>query len=233
MSQHDFNIANATAPAFRLDLNNALAALATLSSDVAEPSTTFANMLWYDTANNMLYMRNEADTAWIELFTLDQTGNTAAAAVGGTLGDIEALTPTGGAIMYWNGSTWVALAVGAANQALRSNGSIPYWGDVVVTAGAGQLQGTGYNSTDGTWIAGNLSTVFTGALGTYCLALNVNYNNTVLPGANIGGGSLYYSTAAGESSGYGPAGTWKCMGYTREYTVTNTALKTTLYMRVA
>ena len=233
MSQHDFNIANDNAPQFRLDLNNALAALASLSSDTTEPSTTYSNMLWHDTANNMLYMRNEADTAWIELFTLDQVGNTAAAAVGGTLGDIEALTPTGGAIMYWNGSTWVILAVGAANQALRSNGSVPYWGDVVVTAGAGQLQGTSYNITDGAWVAGNMSTLFTGALGTYCLALNANYGFAVAPNSLIGGGSLQYSTAEGQAVGYGPAGAWKCMGYTREYTVVNTALKTTLYMRVA
>lgn len=76
MAQHDFSINNQSAPAFRGDLNNALEALATLSSGASAPSTTYANMLWYDTANNILYMRSEADDAWISLGTLDQGANT-------------------------------------------------------------------------------------------------------------------------------------------------------------
>ena len=75
MSQHDFNIANQTAPSFRTDLNNALQALATLSSGASAPSTTFANMLWYDTTNNILKMRSEADDAWISIGYLDQSVN--------------------------------------------------------------------------------------------------------------------------------------------------------------
>jgi len=75
MSQHDFNIANQGFPAFRSDLNDALGALASLSSGASEPSTTFANQLWYDTANDLLKMRNEADDAWISIAYLDQTSN--------------------------------------------------------------------------------------------------------------------------------------------------------------
>ena len=59
MSQHDMNIANQTFPATRADINDALQALASLSSGDAAPSTTFANMLWYDTLNNILKMRAE------------------------------------------------------------------------------------------------------------------------------------------------------------------------------
>ena len=76
MAQHDFNIDNQSAPAFRGDLNNALEALVTLSSGATAPATTYANMLWYDTANNILKMRSEADDAWIDLGTLDQSANT-------------------------------------------------------------------------------------------------------------------------------------------------------------
>jgi len=79
MAQHDFDIANQSAPNFRQDLNNALEALNTLSSGTNDPSgdiNNSANMLWYDTANNTLKMRTEADNDWIILFTLDQTGNT-------------------------------------------------------------------------------------------------------------------------------------------------------------
>ena len=80
MAQHDFNIDNQSAPAFRGDLNSALEALGTLSSGATAPATTYANMLWYDTANNILKMRSEADDAWINLGTLDQSLNTFAPA---------------------------------------------------------------------------------------------------------------------------------------------------------
>lgn len=76
MSQHDFNIDNQSAPAFRSDLNNALEALGTLSSGPTAPATTYANMLWYDTASNILKMRSEADDAWINIGTLNQSTNT-------------------------------------------------------------------------------------------------------------------------------------------------------------
>lgn len=73
MSQHDLTIANQGFPAFRSDLNDALQALGSQSSGATAPSTTFANMIWYDTANNIVKMRNEDNDAWISLFTLDQT----------------------------------------------------------------------------------------------------------------------------------------------------------------
>ena len=75
MAQHDMNIANQGFPATRADLNNALQALVSNSSGTSAPSTTFANQWWYDTTNNKMYIRNEANNAWIEVFTLDQTSN--------------------------------------------------------------------------------------------------------------------------------------------------------------
>lgn len=76
MSQHDLSIANQGFPAFRSDLNDALQALGSLSSGATAPSTTYANQLWYDSANNILKMRNEDDDAWISIATLDQTADT-------------------------------------------------------------------------------------------------------------------------------------------------------------
>jgi hypothetical protein len=72
MSQHDFDIANQTAASARSDINNALQALASLSSGDTAPSTTYANMLWYETDTNILKMRNEANSAWINVGYLDQ-----------------------------------------------------------------------------------------------------------------------------------------------------------------
>ena len=75
MAQHDMNIANQGFPATRADINNALQALVTNSSGTSAPSTTFANQWWYDTTNNKMYIRNEANNAWIEVAVLDQTNN--------------------------------------------------------------------------------------------------------------------------------------------------------------
>ena len=76
MSQHDLDIANQLFPATRTDLNNALKALGSTSSGTSAPSTTYANQLWYDTANNKLYIRNEDNDANIEILVLDQTNDT-------------------------------------------------------------------------------------------------------------------------------------------------------------
>jgi hypothetical protein len=76
MAQHDYVIDNQTAPNFRADLNNALAAIVSTNSGASAPATTYANMLWYDTANNVLKMRSEADDAWIDIGTLNQSTDT-------------------------------------------------------------------------------------------------------------------------------------------------------------
>jgi microcystin-dependent protein len=73
MSQHDFTIANQPASNARTDINNALQALASLSSGSSAPSTTFANQLWYDTSSNEIKLRNEGNTAWISLGTVGTT----------------------------------------------------------------------------------------------------------------------------------------------------------------
>ena len=65
MSQHDFNIANQSFPGTRSDLNNALVALATNSSGAAAPSTTNAFMSWADSGNDIMKLRNEANSDWI------------------------------------------------------------------------------------------------------------------------------------------------------------------------
>jgi len=86
MPQNDFLIENQSAPDFRADLNDALEALATLSSGIGPPSNTYPNMLWYDTINSTLKIRTEADDGWIELFALNQSVGTAAPIGLGTIG---------------------------------------------------------------------------------------------------------------------------------------------------
>ena len=91
MSQNDLTIANQGFPAFRSDLNSALQALGSLQSGASAPTTTFANMLWYDTTNNIIKMRNEDDDAWISLLTLNQTTDVVSAIASITLANIAQL----------------------------------------------------------------------------------------------------------------------------------------------
>lgn len=72
MAEHDYVIDNQSAPAFRSDLNNALMAIVSQNSKATAPTTTYANMFWYDTAANQLKKRNEANSAWIVLGTIDE-----------------------------------------------------------------------------------------------------------------------------------------------------------------
>ncbi len=99
MSQHDLSIANQGFPAFRSDLNDALQALGTNNSGATAPSTTYANQLWYDTANNILKIRNEDNDAWITLITLDQStdvvSSITATTVNGTTVAAGTLTSSG------------------------------------------------------------------------------------------------------------------------------------------
>jgi len=75
MAQHDYNIANQTAANARTDINNVLSAIATNNSGSSAPSTTFANMWWYDTGDNILKIRAEGNDAWISVAYLDQTND--------------------------------------------------------------------------------------------------------------------------------------------------------------
>jgi len=75
MSQHDFDIANQTASSARSDINDALQALASNNSGASAPTTTYANMWWYETDTNRLKIRNEGDSAWINVAYVNQSTN--------------------------------------------------------------------------------------------------------------------------------------------------------------
>lgn len=75
MAQHDYIIDNQTSASLRSDLNNALAAIVSQNSGATAPATTYANQFWYDTSTDTLKQRNENNTVWISLGTVDQTNN--------------------------------------------------------------------------------------------------------------------------------------------------------------
>ena len=88
MAQHDMNVANQGFPAFRSDLNNALAALVSNSSGATAPTATFAHQFWVDTSANpsLLKQRNADNDAWVTIGSINQTTNifNLAIAQGGT-----------------------------------------------------------------------------------------------------------------------------------------------------
>lgn len=67
MAQHDGEIADQLFPDFRGDLNLVLLALMTLNSGAALPAVTFPNMLAFNETDDILYMRNKANSAWVSV----------------------------------------------------------------------------------------------------------------------------------------------------------------------
>tara|TARA_Y100001963_G_scaffold160000_1_gene266918 strand:- start:440 stop:1345 length:906 start_codon:yes stop_codon:yes gene_type:complete len=80
MAQHDYDCANANGQNFRSDLNSVLDAIHSTNSGGSEPSTTVAYMLWADTTNNLLKIRNGANNGWVSLGSIN-TANLGLAAL--------------------------------------------------------------------------------------------------------------------------------------------------------
>jgi len=180
MSQHDFDIANQTSSNARADINNALKALASTSSGTTAPSTTYANMLWYDTSANILKMRAEADDAWINIGYVDQSADafrilddtqvvTTAGSQTGLLGDQATGTWQAG-----TGTTESLVSPAKIKAAIESLS--PTWG---------------YTSS-ATTLSSNSSTTFTHGLGAAPTSVEVDFvcssaNNGYAAGDKITG----------------------------------------------
>ena len=190
MSQNDFSIANQTASSFRSDLNSALQALASLSSGGTAPSTTYANMLWYDTTNNLLKMRNESDSAWITIGTLNQSTSKF------EVDNLPTLTQ----------GTWEAgtNTTEATVSPAKVKAAIDSLGDKVTT------------TTVNTAIASSS----VGAVGTYAFLSNVSGTANDPGETEAAANLRYFGirdtqvSNAGNTYGSAPsAGTWRCMGF--------------------
>ena len=133
----DVEVANASFPNVRQDLNDILEALATNFSADAEPSTMYANQFWYETDTNLLKFRNEDNDAWITLAYFDQTADEweVRSAV------MQAVDAAGLAFKTDEGTT--RLSISDAGQVSFQNYSFPTAdgtsGQVLTTDGAGNL----------------------------------------------------------------------------------------------
>ena len=176
MATHDYVIDNASGSAVRTDLNNVLQAVLTNNSSSSAPSTTAAYMLWADTSNNILKMRNSANDAWIELFQLDGTL---------TLEDGSASTPglafrddlnTG---LFSSAADTVDVSCGGTTRGSFSSSGLTVTGNVTATTFVGNIDAVdgdfdGTLEADAITVAGTaLATVIAGT--TVTTATNANH----------------------------------------------------------
>lgn len=201
MSQNDFVIANANGATVRSDMNSAFQALASLSGGASAPGTTYPNQLWFDTTNDLLKIRDEANTAWV----------TVAGLVGTTW------TP------YWQGTAqgnMSTLTYGAVAQALvMSAKQIETAKATVATATTPNLSTAAANAIEFTGTA-TVTGFTTGQAGTlyYCeyptgAGFTLTHNATTLicpTAANIavGAGDSWFIFARGSNN-------VRVMGYER------------------
>jgi len=208
MSQNDLVISNQNFPATRADITSALQALGSNNSGPSTPSTTYANMMWYDTTANILKIRSEANDGWINIGYLDQSLDTFKI-LDDTVVTTAAGVDTDGIIGDQTTETWVAgtgtteslvspakvLAAIEANVEgiTHTSGSAPYYG-----CRAFVFIEDGSNASN-TWTGQNIASVVRTATGAYTVTFT-----TAMPDAE-------YAVAIGPSNqsnpniGYGMA----------------------------
>tara|TARA_Y100001963_G_scaffold81414_1_gene112852 strand:+ start:5019 stop:6134 length:1116 start_codon:yes stop_codon:yes gene_type:complete len=210
-------IENDTFPRVRSDLNDNFEALQTLNSGDGAPTTTAAFMPWLKTETgqpSILYIRNSADSDWIEVGSLSTssfapkgltdianggTGQTTAAAA------IAALLPSqannAGKTLSTDGSilSWVQL-VSSSYQTFTSSGTWnkPSTGTFVIILawGGGGGGSKNYVSLGGGGGGGGACALYIAPLS----SLGSSYTVTVGGGGAGGSGSYYASGAAGGDS---------------------------------
>ena len=201
MATHDYVIDNQSASAFRTDLNNALQAILTQNSNATAPATTAANMIWYDTANDQIKKRNEANSAWIVLGTVNEGAGTFTPSGGPTLASqAEAEAGTN------NTATMTPLRV---RNAFNATGSAP----VYACRAWVNFDGTGVVAIRA---SGNVSSITDNAVGDY----TINFT-TAMPNANYAA-----SMSAGPSSTSLGSGVVRAADYATARTTSSFRLQT-------
>ena len=159
MATHDYIVDNQNGANFRSDLNNALAAIVSNNSSATAPTTTYAFMMWADTANDLLKQRNAADSAWVDILTLSTGAVSNAEVADNAITLAKMAHGTDGEIITYDASGAPAtVGVGTSGQVLTSNGagSAPTMQDAA--AGGKVLQVVSTTKTDTTSIASSTFT---------------------------------------------------------------------------
>jgi hypothetical protein len=193
MSTHDYIVDNQNGANFRSDLNNALAAIVSNNSSATAPTTTYAFMLWADTANDLLKQRNGADSAWVDILTLSTGAVSNAEVADNAITLAKMAHGTDGEIITYDASGAPAtVGVGTSGQVLTSNGagSAPSMQDsaaggkvlqVVSTTKTDAFSSSGVSWSDITGLSVSITPSSTSStiLVTACLSLDSSDTNLV------------------------------------------------------
>tara|TARA_R110001606_G_scaffold183540_1_gene330216 strand:- start:467 stop:1831 length:1365 start_codon:yes stop_codon:yes gene_type:complete len=123
----DYVIANASGATVRADINTTFLAVVSHNSGSSEPGTMYAFMLWVDTTNNLIKLRNAANDAWITLgvsITASNTVDINGGAIDATT--VGASSASTGA--FTTLSTTDNISIGGSNKELRFYEGVNYVG---------------------------------------------------------------------------------------------------------
>jgi len=199
MAQHDYTIANQSAPNARADINNVLAAIVSQNSGDTAPTTTYANQIWYDSSADILKMRNEEDTAWIVIATLNQNAGTASAAVDiATQAEAEA-----------GANTTKMMTPERVKQAITYNDTAA--GHLAVGTYAYLLNNSGSAITGGSTVAGSSLQYGVESTGTYSQVGNPNIAGNPASGTwRLMGVNCEEATSVTDPDTGNVTTTWRC-----------------------
>lgn len=163
MSQNDMALANANGATIRADMNSALQALASNNGGSSAPSTTYANQWWFDTTNDILKIRDEANANWVNVASL--VGTTwipySNGSVLGTLANLNASSVSTSLAMAANKSI-----AGALTSVTSGTPDFATMGNAVT------LSSTATANTLGTTQAGFIGVIH------YGVAITITHNGT-------------------------------------------------------
>lgn len=191
MATHDYVIDNQTSANARADINNVLQAILSNNSSATAPTVTAANMFWYDTANNLLKMRNEADTDWIIVGYLDQSGTKFEVRTD----VIQAASGSGTSVKNSSGTTIINLAAASQQTAEVGTNNTYVMTPLRTSQAIAALADTGLKHVGTTEPGSNTSTITVSGLGNYSYVkvgflLNITSENSAYqPTFKAGGAS--------------------------------------------
>jgi hypothetical protein len=214
MSQHDYVIGNDTAANVRADINTALLAIASNNSGASAPATMYANQWWYDSTNDILKIRSEANDAWISVATLNQTskqffpivGGVSVTATGTEINKLAGLATTAVELGYVTGvtsaiQTQLNAKAALASPALTGTPTAPTASNGTNTT---QIATTAFVLANG---AATNKQTFTSS-GTWTKPANAAlvFIRVTSGGGGSGGGGLAQTSAGGYGAGGGGGG---------------------------
>jgi len=218
MATHDYVIDNQTSANARADINNVLQAILSNNSSATAPTVTAANMFWYDTANNLLKMRNEADSAWIIVGYLDQSGTKFEVRTD----VIQAASASGIDVKNSSGATIIDLSVASQSTAEAGTNNDQIMTPLRTSQAIAALADTGLKHVGTTEPGSNTSTITVSGLGSYSyikvgFLLNITSENANFAPTFQAGGTSTRSlhTFSHQTDAAGPGG--DLADYARSY----------------